>query len=222
MIVASICARAGSERLPGKALREIAGATLLKHAIGQAQTVREIERVAVSTDGQQIADEALRCGAEVLMRPAYLATARASKWDVFRHLVKNIPGIGLLVDLDIGCPLRSADDIRDCITKAAAEDYDVVCTAYEAERNPYFNMVEIRRGRAQVICKTDTIVANAQDAPPVYSLSPAVYAIKPEALWMYDHWSQSRLGIYVIPHERAWDVDTPLDLDIARFLMERQ
>jgi len=58
-----------------------------------------------------------------------------------------------------------------------------------------------------------------QEAPEVWSLSPAVFSIRIAALNKFDHWSQSRLGISVIPRERAWDIDNELDFRVVEFLM---
>ena len=85
MITAIIPARQGSKGLPGKNLREFHGQTLLARAIGTAQEAGS--RVIVSTDGAEIAAEAARCGAEVLMRPADLATDTATTWAVVRHVL---------------------------------------------------------------------------------------------------------------------------------------
>ena len=62
-------------------------------------------------------------------------------------------------------------------------------------------------------------ITGRQSAPPVYSLSPAVYAIRRDALWAHEHWSRSRLEIYVMPRERAVDIDTEIDFRFVEFLM---
>ena len=211
MIVASIICRAGSKRVKDKALQAVGGITLLEHAIACARMVPAIGRVVVSTDGKAIADEARRHGADVLMRPY---DDGSSKWRQFRYFAEHIPA-ELIVDLDVGCPFRQPEDVEACIKEAY--NYDVVCTAYEADRNPYFNMVEKKaNGQMEIVCRTLPPVQSGQDAPVVYALSPAVYAFRPEVLWQYDHWSLARLGIHIIPRERAWDIDTEFDLMIAR------
>lgn len=223
-VIATVCCRAGSKRLPNKALLEIDGKSLIDRAIlcGLFSGYETF----ISTDIQEILKLHIQwhaLGVSIFRRPPELATDTASKWDVFRHIAKQVH-CDILVDLDVGCPLRQPQDIIDTLEKLLNGDYDVVATAYEAERNPYFNMVEVVDGFA-LVCgghEANPPVVNSQDAPKVYSLSPAVFAIRTDALWKYDHWSQARFGIHVIPRELAWDIDTPLDFEIAKFLMERQ
>ena len=92
------------------------------------------------------------------IRPAHLASDGASKWDVFRHLVETLEAqddcaVDVLVDLDSGVPLRLPEDVDNTVDVLLSGDADVAITAYEAERNPYFNMVEHRNGGAVTIVK---------------------------------------------------------------------
>lgn len=226
-IVGSICARGGSKGVPRKNLRHLAGKPLLAHTIQCALACPVLQRLVVSTDDSEIAATAREYGAEVpFMRPARLAQDDSSKWEVFRHLVETLQQtegkiIDVLVDLDTGTPLREPRDIANCVENFKAGSVDVVATAYESERNPYFNMVETNgEGLAKIVKWSGKPIACRQEAPPVYSLSPAVYAIRAEALWTYAHWSEARLKIHVIPRERAVDIDSELDFRFAEYLMQ--
>jgi N-acylneuraminate cytidylyltransferase/CMP-N,N'-diacetyllegionaminic acid synthase len=184
-------------------------------------------RVVVSTDDQEIADVAKRYGAEVpFIRPAHLAQDDSPKWPVFRHLVENVERmtgrrIDILVDLDLGVPLRQPSDITGCVAQLLAGTADVVTTAYEAERNPYFNMVEVDgEGLCRIVKPVPKPITCRQEAPVVFSLSPAVFAIRRDALWRYEHWSQSKFQVYAVPRERAIDIDTETDFRFVESLME--
>jgi N-acylneuraminate cytidylyltransferase len=75
-LVALIGARGGSQRVPGKNLRPLAGHPLLAYAIGAARESGVCERIVVSTDSEEIAEIAVRYGADVpFLRPAELATS---------------------------------------------------------------------------------------------------------------------------------------------------
>jgi N-acylneuraminate cytidylyltransferase/CMP-N,N'-diacetyllegionaminic acid synthase len=225
VILGAICARGGSKGVPRKHLRPLAGRPLIAHTIACARACRALTHVVVSTDDEVIAAAARQYGADVpFIRPAYLARDDSSKWDVFRHLVETweqMTGrrVSVLADLDIGVPLRLPIDVTNCLERLAATDADVVVTAYEAERNPYFNMVELEAGGLARIVKTPaTPIAARQMAPVVFSLSPAVYAIRRDALWAYEHWSQARVRVHAIPRERAVDIDTESDFRFVEFL----
>ncbi len=75
-VVALIGARAGSERVPGKNVRRLAGHPLLAYAIETARQAGVFERIVVSTDSEEIAKVARWYGADVpFLRPAEYATA---------------------------------------------------------------------------------------------------------------------------------------------------
>ena len=74
--VAFVPARAGSERVPHKNVRPLAGHPLLAYAIETALQSGVFERVVVSTDSEEIADVARWYGADVpFLRPAEYATS---------------------------------------------------------------------------------------------------------------------------------------------------
>jgi N-acylneuraminate cytidylyltransferase/CMP-N,N'-diacetyllegionaminic acid synthase len=206
----------------------LAGKPLIAHTIECARNCPTLGRVVVSTDDEEIASQSKRYGAEVpFMRPANLAADDSPKWEVFQHLVQTVEQedgqqIDVLVDLDTGVPLRQPADITACVEKLLKGAAEVVVTAYEAERNPYFNMVELdENNEARMVKASAKPIACRQAAPIVYGLSPAVYAIRREALWKYEHWSQARLQIHVIPRERALDIDSEIDFFLVECLMER-
>jgi CMP-N,N'-diacetyllegionaminic acid synthase len=75
-VIALIPARSGSERVPKKNIRPLAGHPLLAYAIATAQQAGIFDRVVCSTDSDEIAEIARYYGAEVpFLRPAELATS---------------------------------------------------------------------------------------------------------------------------------------------------
>lgn len=228
MILATICCRGGSKGVPGKNIRPLKGKPLIAYTIESAKQSSLIDDVIISTDDVAIAEVAKAYGANVpFMRPADLATDTASKWPVFIHAVEayeQLTGkqVDYLVDLDVTVPLKASFDIDGAI-KLALEDknVDVVITGYEPERNPYFNMMEVKEnGYAEIVKKAAKPIVRRQDAPAVYSLTPAAYVVKKSALYDYEHWSQARCKIHPIPRERAVDIDTEIDFKIVEFLMD--
>ena len=76
--IAIIPARAGSQRIPGKNIRPLAGHPLLAYSIAAAQQSGVCDRVIVSTDSAEIAEIATAYGAEVPgMRPAEISGSDA-------------------------------------------------------------------------------------------------------------------------------------------------
>lgn len=220
----SICARGGSSGVPGKNIRELLGKPLIVHTIEQALECAQIDAVCVSTDSEAIAEVARRAGAEVpFMRPTALATHTAPKIPVIEHLVDTLEQQGRqfdrIVDLDPTSPLRDVDDVRACLDMLDA-DTDVVITAYESDKNPYFNMVEVRADGAAVLVKGDGRVVARQLAPKVYAMNASVYVwhrtTLARGLW------GGRARLHVMPRERSIDIDTEIDFKLVEMLMQEK
>jgi len=90
--VALIGARAGSQRVPGKNVRVLAGHPLLAYAIVTARQAGVFERVVVSTDSEQIAEVARWYGADTpFLRPAEFATATSPDIEWIRYTLERLP-----------------------------------------------------------------------------------------------------------------------------------
>jgi CMP-N,N'-diacetyllegionaminic acid synthase len=229
LVIGAVCARGGSKGVPRKNLRLLHGKPLIAYALQQAHESGSFDRIVTSTDDPEIAAVARRFGAEVpFLRPAELARDDSNKWHVFRHLVTELEAqtsrkVGIVADLDTGAALRSVEDIRACLERLLASDADVCVTAYEADHNPYYNMVEVDRSGVARVCLPQAVpIANRQQAPAVYNLSPSIFAIRRDALWRHDHWSQCKLIISVVPRERAVDIDTEFDFRLVEFLLAQR
>lgn len=229
MILGTICCRGGSKGVPGKNLKLLNGIPLIGHTILQAQSSKFIDQLIISTDSEDISKAAKEFGAVVpFLRPADLATDSASKWPVFIHALEYIEStqgvkVDYLVDMDVTVPLKIVSDIDKAIELAISRpDVDVVITGYEPERNPYFNMMEITdEGFAEIVKKSPKPIVRRQDAPPVYSLSPAAYVIKREALYNVEHWSKAKCLISPMPRERAIDIDSDFDFQLIEFILSK-
>jgi CMP-N,N'-diacetyllegionaminic acid synthase len=226
-ILGLICCRGGSKGVPGKNIRPLNNKPLIHYTIETAFKVKSLNDVIVSTDAPEIIAAAEQLGCKVpFIRPLHLANDTASKWPVFIHALEEYEKqfnqtVDYIVDMDVTVPLKTALDIEGAIQQAVNDaSIDVVITAYEPERNPYFNMMEIdAAGYAGIVKQSNTPIVRRQDAPAVYSLSPAAYVIKKTALYTYEHWSKAKCKVFVMPRERAIDIDTEVDFKIVEFLM---
>jgi CMP-N,N'-diacetyllegionaminic acid synthase len=230
MILGTICCRGGSKGVLGKNIRLLNGISLISYTINVAQKSKYLDDLIVSSDSQEILNIAKNNGVNLAFdRPDELSTDSASKWPVFIHAVENYEKqtgntVSYIVDMDVTVPLKTTQDIDNAIVLALqSPEIDVVITGYEPERNPYFNMMEIKNsGFAEIVKKTPTPIVRRQDAPKVFSLTPAAYVIKKEALYQYQHWSEAKCMISEMPRERAIDIDTELDFKLIEFLMNEK
>ena len=86
-ILCTICARANSEGVPRKNIKELSGKPLIVHTIEKAKKIDRFTNIVVSTDSDEIAQISMRAGAEVpFMRPPELATSKIAKFQLLGML----------------------------------------------------------------------------------------------------------------------------------------
>ena len=118
-ILGFIPARGGSKRVPRTNIRDLCGRPLIAWTIQAARDARTVDRVVVSTDDGEIADVAQEWGAEVVTRPAGLATDGARTEDAMIHTLQELSREGyfpqVTVLLQPTSPLRSSQRIDSAV-----------------------------------------------------------------------------------------------------------
>ncbi len=223
--ICTVCARGGSTGVPRKNLLPLLHKPLIEYTIDQALACPQIDSVYLSTDDEEIAQIGRRLGVNVpFLRPAELAGFKAPKLPVIEHLVDWVVSSGVnvktIVDLDPTSPLREVSDIQACL-KLLDKDTNVVITGYEADKNPYFNMVEEKEdGYFSLVSQIPGGVWGRQDAPKVYAMNASVY------VWHLDTLKKGIWGgstkLHIMPRSRSIDIDEPIDFKIVEMLMSER
>ena len=225
-ILCTICARGGSKGIKNKNVKLLNGKPLIAHTIDVAKDLGIFSHIVVSTDSDEIINEARNHGAEVFFkRPSELASDTSAKIPVIRHAFQKSEEyykekFDILVDLDTTSPLRLADDIKNCIDKLIDEDCVNVITAMEARRSPYFNLIEKNDlGYWSTSKQLESRVIRRQDSPKCYDLNASIYVWNRDTILKEDTIFLENTGLYVMPEERSFDIDTPTDFKIVEALM---
>jgi N-acylneuraminate cytidylyltransferase len=113
-LVGLIPARSGSERVPDKNLRPLAGHPLLAYAVATALQAGIFDRVVCSTDSGKIAEAAQRYGADVpFLRPAAVATATSPDIEWITHALDQLDDhYDLFAIVRATNPFRGPDVLR--------------------------------------------------------------------------------------------------------------
>ncbi len=224
--VAFIFARGGSKGLPGKNIRPLGGKPLIAWSIEHALSVKRVERVIVSTDSEEIAAVARDFGAEVpFMRPSELAQDTSPEWLAWRHALNYLrESTGVLPEVMVSvpttAPLRLTVDIENCLDEYEKGNVDMVITVTEAHRSPYFNMVKTKAdGTVGLVNPPQSAIARRQDAPVVYDMATVCYVANSEFVMTHNAIFEGKVKAVHVPIERAIDIDTLLDFQIAESLL---
>lgn len=223
---AFIFARGGSKGLPGKNIRPLGGKPLIAWSIGHALAVRRIERVIVSTDSEEIAAVARESGAEVpFIRPAELARDDSPEWLAWRHALNYLLDTNgalpeAMVSVPATAPLRLPSDIENCLDEYEKGDADMVITVTDAHRSPYFNMVKANADdTVGLVIPPQSSIARRQDAPAVFDMATVAYVARSAFVMTHNAAFDGRVRAVHVPTERAIDIDTLLDFQIAECLL---
>lgn len=218
-----VFARGGSKGLPGKNLLQINGIPLVGHSIITAKTITQVDEVFISTDSEEIAEAGRLFGAEVIERPANLATDKASEWEAWRHAIKHVEvkhgSFERFISLPATAPCRRNIDIHKCI-QALEKDVDMVITTTDSHRNPWFNMITSNdQGYAQLV-NMGSGFARRQDSPECQDMATVAYVSRPSYIKNNDSIWNGKVKAVKVPQHTAIDIDTFYDYSVARMLLE--
>ncbi len=227
--ICTICARGGSKGVKNKNIRELAGKPLIAHTLEQARSTRLFELIAVSSDSPEILDTARRHGADLMVeRPPELATDTAAKLPAIRHCVQEAEkyagkGFDVLVDLDATSPLRLPEDICGAVELLETSGVSNVITAAPARRSPYFNLVELGENNVVRLSKPlAKAIIRRQDSPQCFDMNASIYVWRRDSLFNHPTVFAADTRLFVMPEERSIDIDSELDFEIVKMLMEKR
>ena len=225
--VACIFARAGSKGIPNKNIKTFSGKPLISWAVELALQVRQINEVFISTDSEEIAEIARMAGATVpFIRPSELATHTSPEWHSWQHFIKYLTDKGgrlpeAFLSLPATSPLRSTIDVENCLNEFKKGRADFVVGITPSLRNPYFNMVKKRENnQLNLVIQQVEKYSGRQDTPEIFDLTTVCYVGKPSTILTKNSIFDGKVAGVEIPRERAIDIDTELDFQIAEFLFK--
>jgi N-acylneuraminate cytidylyltransferase len=143
-ILGLIPARGGSKSIPRKNIRSFAGYPLIAYSIAAGLSAESISRLVVSTDDEEIAEVALRFGADVpFIRPKEFSQDQTPDLPVFQHAIqwlKENQGYQpeVIVQLRPTSPLRRVSHIDQAVNQLVSRpDADSIRTVCVPFQNPF-------------------------------------------------------------------------------------
>lgn len=201
MVLGIIPARGGSKGVPRKNIRLISGKPLIAWTIEAAKKSKLLDRFIVSTEDNEIADIAREYGAEVLKRPAELATDEVSTMSVLQHALAQIK-CDTVVLLQATSPIRKPALIDECIKEFRDKGYDSLATGFICKYMEY-GKNELRR----------------QDICGFFYDDGNVYVLKPEFILKGDRYG-NKIGKKIISRWENHEIDDEFDLWLAEQIIK--
>lgn len=227
-ILCTVCVRAGSKGLRDKNFLKINNKYLLTYTLEAAKKSKIFDQIIVSTDSKKIRSLKKKYkNIEFIKRPKNLATDKANKMDAIRHATKFSESskkkkYDLIFDLDATSALRNSNDIKKALKIFKERNADNLFSVNESRRNPYFNIIEKKKGRVRIVKKLKKYVIRRQSAPKTYDMNASIYIWRRNILMASNNLFRKKTEIYIMDIQRSIDVDNKFDLIMIKNLIKKK
>ena len=225
-VVGIIPARGGSKAIPRKNVVDFCGKPLIAWTIEHALQSRSVTELYVSTDDDEIAEVATRCGALVIHRPDELATDVATSESAVRHaldLLEAQPERERPIDLAIlyqaTSPLRLEHDTDNAVAQFYLEGADSLFSAARAEDSTIW---QGQPGELRSVTFDYRNRGMRQDREPCFIENGSFYLFTPGVLRRFDNRIGERLAVYLMPLWQSYEIDTAEELELCAWYMRRR
>ena len=217
-----IPARGGSKRLPRKNIALLAGKPLLAYAVEAALESNIFDQVCVSSDDDEILGIAQTYNSILaLKRPPELATDIAQVRHVCAYLLEDFADQGQVYAefavLLVTNPFRTAQDIRAAYDIFKVEDANYVMSLVPYSHPPQ-RAVWAPHGLVEPYFGFQ-YMKQTQLLEPLYRHDGSVIFARSEVFLKEREFYGTKAVPYFISPERSVDIDNPLDLAWAEFLL---
>jgi CMP-N-acetylneuraminic acid synthetase len=226
-ILGLIPARGGSKGIPRKNLRPLLGKSLVERAHESAVASQALDRVILSTDDEEIREQALRHGLEApFLRPAEIAGDRSPMIDVALHALDWLAAAGAEFDalmlLQPTSPLRRPEHIRQAV--ALLPEHDAVCTIapLPLHQCPHYVVKIGDDGLMQYFLPDAARYTRRQDVPQAYWRDGTIYLTRTEVLRRVRNFYGERCAPLVLPADEIVTIDEPADWELAERALTRR
>jgi CMP-N,N'-diacetyllegionaminic acid synthase len=219
--VALIPARAGSQRIPSKNVRELAGHPLIAYSIAGAQLSGVFDTVVVSTDSLEIAEVAESYGAEVPgLRPAEMASTTSPDIEWVRHVIGVLDVDGRSYDvfslLRPTSPFRGPDTIARAFEQLTAlgDRADSLRAARPCHEHPGKMWVLEGDLMRPLLEQPDGVPYHSrqyQSLPPVYVQDSSLEFAWMTAVTTHDSIAGERVAPFFMEGVEGFSIDYPDD-----------
>ncbi len=212
-LLAIVPARGGSQGVPRKNMRELAGRPLIAHTVSALAELSDV-RVVVTSDDDQVLGWARINGVEAMRRPDDLATPDATIADVAAHMVESLGWSGTVGVFQPTSPLRSAASIRRAREVFEGSEFDSLASVVREPHLMWFDADG--RGIEHAVPLFHERVNRQYARHRVYRETGAIQLVAAAALLETRSMVTPRHRLFELDEFESDDVDTPEDLERVR------
>jgi CMP-N-acetylneuraminic acid synthetase len=226
-VLGIVPARGGSKGIPRKNITPLLGKPLLAYTAAAALAAKSLTRTVLSTEDEEIARIGSDYGLDVpFLRPAELALDDTPTIPVLQHVVRWLERAGEVYDavfiLQPTNPLRRPEDIDGSIELLEKTGADSVISFVDVgEKHPARMKFITPEGKViDPPFKEQFEGQRRQELTKLYLRNGAVYVTRRNVLMEQDSVQGQDCRAWLIPEERACNIDTRFDLFIAEQMLK--
>ena len=226
-VLGIIPARGGSKGIPRKNIIDLCGKPLMEYTFDAYHNSKLLSRIVVSTEDKEIGEFAISKGVEVIWRPEELAGDLSDTKDVLVQVLEYlkekegyVPDYTMI--LQTTSPLRTGEDIDNCISMITENDADAVVSVEKVPHNCYPEKVMIledgylgflpegsENNTTRQLLKRELYARNGA----------AVYLFKTDMFLKTRSYYGDKCLPYIMSSNNSLDIDTYEDLELVEALM---
>lgn len=227
-VLAVVPARGGSQGVPRKNLRQVAGRSLIEWTAATIAALPWLDAAVLSTDDATIADHGRAAGLAVpFLRPAELATDRASGVATWRHAwleaERHFARTFLLsIYLQPTTPLRSTEEVIRTLEVLTGGGWAAATTVAPVPGHfvPEKLLVTNAEGELAFAHEHGALVRNRQEARAYWYRTGGCYAAWRETVVERQEIVERRCAAVAVDGPIV-NIDDPFDLELADWLATR-
>ena len=215
-----IPARGGSKRFPGKNTALFNGKPLVTHAIEVAKESGVFSAICVTSDDPEVINIAKEHGVDSIHeRPADLASDTAQLKTVCFTLLQENPTYDCFALLIPVSPLRTAEDIKNAYKLLQSDDVNTVFSIV-SHAHPPQTAVCINNGYLELFFGHENL-KTTQQLTPLYHHNGTIIFCKTASFIEEKEFYGSKVVPYKMTADKSVNIDEPIDLEWAEFLLSR-
>jgi CMP-N-acetylneuraminic acid synthetase len=225
-VLGIVTARGGSKGIPRKNTIPLLGKPLLAYTAEAALSAKRLTRTILSTEDEEIASIGRAWGLDVpFLRSADLARDETPSIPVLQDAVRRLEQTGDHYDavftLQPTNPLRRAQDIDGAVDLLERTGADSVISFVDVgEKHPA--RMKFINSEGKVIdppFKEEFEGQRRQELPKLYLREGSIYLTRRSVLMEQGSVQGSDCRAWLIPEDRACNIDTPFDLFLAEQML---
>ncbi len=220
--VCLIPAKAASSRLKKKNLLKIRGKELIYYPIKAAQQSNLFDsHIWISTESEEIKKVAKKYGANVHLRPEFLAYDPYGVCDValdFLEANSHYLEFDNLFILLPTSPMILAKDIQNALKIFCEENVKYLMSVTEFEHSAY-RAVLVKQRRLIPLFE-ENMKKKTQELEKTYRVNGAITIVNISDFVISKTYYTFPIAVYIMPRERGIDIDTEFDYILAKLIME--